>query len=174
MQFFQIIWETIKSAPWVTLYFIVKYVIIGLTIVIGAAFLVLLPYAWNYGKIPFRWKNQPKKYQRELKDTNAFQRQWEAIIAKSDSSPPDSFITAIMETDAMIDEILKEMGLPGEHMPDRLESLNPETTKSMEHLWRAHSMKNNLMHTPGFTLTEHEAKRVLGDYEAFLKEIGIV
>ncbi len=173
MRFFLIIWETIRSAPWLPYYLIVKYVFLGLTILVVAAFFVLLPYAWNYGRVPFRWKNEPRK-RRELVHTEVIRRQWEALIEKSESSPPDSLLQAIFQADEIIDEVLRAMDLPGEHIADRLESLSPETTKSLDRLWRAHSVKNNLTHTPGFTLTDHQARVVLGDYEAFLREIGVI
>lgn len=174
MQFFNIIWETITSAPWLTFYLIVKYVFMGLTVIIIAGLIVLIPYAWNYGKVEFRWKNKPDKKRQELEDTGVFRRQWETIMEKSESSPPESLVNAIIEVDNIVDEILKAMNLPGEHIADRLESLNPETTKSLERLWRAHSIKNNLTNIPGFSLTEHQARVVLGDYESFLREIGVV
>ena len=173
MQFFQIIWETIKSAPWFTLYLIVKYVFIALTIFVVAAFLVLLRHAWSYGKVPFRWKNEPRK-RRELVNTDVIRRQWEALIAKSESNPPDSLIQAIIQADTIIDEVLQAMDLPGEHIADRMEALSSETVKSLDRLWRAHGIKNNLINVPGFMLTEHQARVILGDYESFLREIGVV
>ena len=173
MQFFTIIWQAVASAPWLTTYLIVQYIFIGFTIIIIAAFLVLLPYAWKYGRVEFRWKNEPRK-RRELIITDAIRRQWEALIAKSESNPPDSLIQAIIQADTIIDEVLQAMDLPGEHIADRMEALSSDTVKSLDRLWRAHGIKNNLINVPGFMLTEHQARVILGDYESFLREIGVV
>ena len=108
MQFFQIIWHTILSAPWFTYYLVIKYVFIGLTILVAVAFFILLPYAWNYGKVPFRWKNTPRG-RRELKDTEVFRRRWEEILKNSESVPPESLFYAIVEVDILVDDVLQEI-----------------------------------------------------------------
>ena len=66
------------------------------------------------------------------------------------------------------------MNLPGEHMADRLERLASRYLKSINKLWQAHRIRNDLVHTPGFVLNPVDAKGVLENYQDFLKEIGII
>jgi hypothetical protein len=57
-------------------------------------------------------------------------------------------------------------------MADRLEQLNRADLPSLDDLWRAHRIRNDLVHTVGFTLTPNETREILGVYEKFLLELG--
>ncbi len=120
----------------------------------------------------FVFNPKPRK-RSPLKDRKLRER-WQAILKKAGSNPPQSFTLAVIEADGFVDDVLKKMNLPGEHMADRLEKLGRLKIKTAERLWRAHRIRNDLVHTPGFVLQPQDAKNVLGDYEAFLKEIGLL
>lgn len=105
----------------------------------------------------------------------ALRAQWLRVIQKSESAPPQSLTLAIIEADSFIDTILKDrLKLPGEHMADRLDRLANEDFASLNRLWAAHRVRNDLVHTPGFFLAAHDARRILQDYEAFLKELDVL
>lgn len=174
MQFLQTLWDTIKSFPWLTAYFTVKYIFIGLSILIFAAFVILLPRVWKYKRkynVVFKYRNRVIGKKRKI-ENEAIREEWEAIVRKAEAAPPDSLMGAIVEADELVDNVLKQMNIPGEHMADRLDELDPETTKSLERLWRAHRIKNSLINVPDFEITAEEAREVLEDYKTFLKEIG--
>lgn len=99
---------------------------------------------------------------------------WNAVKEKFEAEVPDVWKLAVIEADKLVDDALKKLGLEGEHMADRLEQLSKEEVKSLPRLWKAHRMRNNMVHTPGFTITKSEAKEIEGDYEAFLKEIKLL
>ncbi|MBI4119582.1 MAG: hypothetical protein HY456_01910 [Parcubacteria group bacterium] len=100
--------------------------------------------------------------------------QWREIEEKAGSELPETLKIAIIEADKLVDNVLRRVGIPGEHMADRLEHLPADELKSLEALWRAHRLRNDIVHTPGFDLSPAEAKRTLSVYEAFLKEIGVL
>ena len=81
---------------------------------------------------------------------------------------------AIIDADGLVDDVLKQMGLPGEHFADRLARLTPEELKTFDKVWTAHRVRNDLVHTPGFALGLDEARRVMKSYEAFLIEIKAI
>ncbi|MDP3975076.1 MAG: hypothetical protein Q8P88_02220, partial [Candidatus Jorgensenbacteria bacterium] len=83
-----------------------------------------------------------------------------------------SYVLAIIEADKLVDDALKTSGLQGEHMADRLEKLRVEDYPTLDRLWRAHRVRNELVHTPDFGINEGDAKDVLRVYEKFLKELG--
>jgi len=66
------------------------------------------------------------------------------------------------------------MGLAGEHMADRLGQIKEAEVRTLDRLWRAHRVRNDLVHSPGFSLSLFDAKRVIDDYEAFLKEVKVL
>ncbi len=120
----------------------------------------------------FFFNPKPRKWS-PLKDPKLLER-WLKILRKAGTSPPQSLTLAIIEADSFVDDILRKMNLSGEHMADRLERLGRRKLKTVDKLWKAHRIRNDLVHTPGFSLPPAEAKKILGDYEAFLREIGLL
>lgn len=108
-----------------------------------------------------------------IRDAIVMER-WQSITAKAKGGTPDANKVAIIDADKLVDDILKQLGLQGEHMADRLEKLSSDEVRSLDRIWRAHRLRNNLVHTPGFQLTLSEAKKALEDYEAFLKEVKVL
>ena len=100
-----------------------------------------------------------------------FRERWADILKRANEGSPDSVRIAIIEADALVDTALKDAGIEGEHMADRLSTLDFEDVKSLENLWNAHRLRNDLVHTPGFAVTQEEAVSTLKSYEAFLNEI---
>ncbi|MBI5733182.1 hypothetical protein HY967_04535 [Candidatus Jorgensenbacteria bacterium] len=101
-------------------------------------------------------------------------RQWQAILNKSIAAPPQSHILGIIDADKFVDEVLKKMGIKGEHMADRLERMNTWDLKSIDKLWQAHRVRNELVHQPDFDISSVDVKEVMEIYESFLKEIGVL
>ena len=100
-----------------------------------------------------------------------FKERWQKIQEKIATGSPDSLKVAIIDADKLADDVLKQSGLEGEHMADRLEKLFPQELRTLDKLWRAHRLRNNLVHNPGFEIDAREAKTALRNYEAFLKEV---
>lgn len=99
---------------------------------------------------------------------------WGKIKARAAAGSPDTLRVAIIDADKFTDDVLKQMGLEGEHMADRLEKISSQEVRSLDRLWSAHRLRNNLVHTPGFQVSAAESKKALEDYEAFLKEIKVL
>jgi hypothetical protein len=103
-----------------------------------------------------------------------FAARWREIEAKADDALPDAAKLAIIEADKFVDDLLKKMGLPGEHMADRLDNLADNEMRSIQKLWDAHRLRNNIVHTPGFKVSSQEARKAMEGYRAFLEELGIL
>ena len=101
-------------------------------------------------------------------------KQWVKLKARSEESPPQSLTLAILEADKFIDAVLKRLGVEGEHMADRLDQLAPGDFETLDELWRAHRIRNQLAHTPDFDISRRDALEVIRSYERFLEEIGIL
>ncbi len=99
---------------------------------------------------------------------------WEAIRKKVASGTLESMKLAIIDADKIVDDVLKRLGLQGTHMADRLEQIRPDELRSLEGLWRAHRLRNELVHTPGFELRPETAERAIQAYETFLKEVKVL
>ncbi len=97
---------------------------------------------------------------------------WKKIMQRKKEGNLDSLRIAIIEADSLVDDVLKQKGVPGEHMADRLSNLDTSDLPSIEKLWAAHRLRNDLVHTSGFFVSPDNASTTLESYHVFLKELG--
>jgi hypothetical protein len=143
---------------------------IGLCIIFVYAFQKGLQYRPHFGK-----KSAATVKARRLSiDQAELKHRWEKIQEKALRENIEGIRIAIIEADAFVDFILKELGVPGEHFSDRLSNVNPDNIRSIDNLWRAHRVRNSLVHTPGYQIDLRDGKTLFRYYEEFLKEINIL
>ncbi len=171
MTFLDSIYQWFINIPWRDIFFTLRWIFIVLNVIILTAFVYVFIRALEYRP---KFVFNPKPLKRHPFKDPKFLARWQEIIKKAMSAPPQSLTLAIIEADSFVDDILKKMNLGGEHMADRLERLGARDLKTVDRLWKAHRVRNELVHTPGFILKPADAKGILEHYEAFLKEIGLL
>ena len=142
--------------------------------------IVIIWLAWLIPKaLKFRPHIRPHKANHKargpvttLRDVETVRR-WNDIVRRLAVATPDALKIAVIDADKLVDDALKRLGVAGEHMADRLEKLPREDFKTLDRVWDAHRVRNNLVHTPGFQLSADNTKRTLGNYEAFLRELKV-
>ncbi len=171
-QIFIQIQEWVRSIDWYAVYIEVRNVGIGFNILLFGLLVFALTKAYHVRPklIPLRKFGKKTLTLR----SEVMKENWQKVVGRAHSSPPQSLTIGIIEADSFVDESLKRMGLKGEHMADRLEHISPDEVRSLNNLWTAHRIRNDLVHTPGFTVSEEEADKILGYYEEFLKELGVI
>ncbi len=103
-----------------------------------------------------------------------FLKRWEAIMARTESGNPSYYKAAILEADALADEMLGEIGYKGGDVGDRLGRILPDQLLSSERLQEAHKIRNRIIHEPDFVLPKEEAEKFLAFYESFFKELELL
>lgn len=148
-------------------YIRIAFIIIDVALVV--AFVYILTRA-----IPFRPKLDPafeaEKKTFTLQDAITRDR-WSEIIAKVDAGSPELLKLAIIEADKLADDTLKRLGFEGKHMADRMQNVTPETLRSFTGLWKAHRVRNSLVHTPGYEVSKDQAVLAIESYRKFLAEV---
>lgn len=99
---------------------------------------------------------------------------WQEVRKKIESPNPSDWTLAVIQADAILEGILRETGLPGETLGERLKRLDPSKLASLNDLWEAHKIRNRIAHEPGRTLAHHEALTALHGYERALRELGYI
>ena len=99
---------------------------------------------------------------------------WLAILKKLDSENPSDWNLAIMQADSIVDNILKEMGLGGETMGERMKALDKSRLASLDDLWEAHRIRNEIAHSSEKNVTKHRAVYAVSLFEEVLKELGYI
>ncbi len=98
-------------------------------------------------------------------------KHWSAIVKRANTGTPENIRWSIMEADALVDFVLKERQMLGDTMADRLGNFRRDDYKTIDKLWDAHKLRNEIAHTPGFQVKSRQAERALVAYRDFLKEI---
>ena len=159
-----------------TAYYFIRLGFIIVDILLAFGFIYAFIRAWHYhpnfkghhDAAGWHGKRMPT-----IRDV-VLRERWQSTEKKFALGTPESARLAIIEADALVDTALKGMQIPGEHLADRLSNLDQSEIKSMNRVWRAHRLRNDLVHTPGFAVSPSDAQQAMNDYEAFLKEMDVI
>lgn len=103
-------------------------------------------------------------------DRGLVSSRWQTIdqMSRTDGS---GLKNAVSEADKLLDYVLKQSGVPGDTMGDRLKA-SGQRFSDLNSIWRAHKLRNALAHEIGFDLVPSQAREALGDFERGLKDLG--
>lgn len=161
--------ERLLQIPTLT---IINFILILLDILVVVGFFYALSQALKF-RPPFTLFTTPARKVLTLRDAILRER-WQALLRKTNPQSTESLKIGIIEADKIADDVLKRLGFSGQHMADRIAQLDEDEFLSVKRLWNAHRFRNNIVHTPDFQLVPEKAQRVIQDYQAFLKEVGVL
>lgn len=101
-------------------------------------------------------------------------RRWESVTKHISSTNMNDWKQAILEADMILDEILSKMGYRGESVGEKLKRVATGDFKTLHEAWEAHKVRNDIAHTPGFTLTQLEAQQAIQNYKKVFDEFYYV
>lgn len=104
----------------------------------------------------------------------AFMARWEEIKRHIDSGKEAQWKLAIIEADALVDGILEKAGYQGETMGEKLSLITKDQIQSLDGLWFAHKMRNQIVHDPEFKASQSDAIEAVGKFEQVLKELQVL
>jgi hypothetical protein len=100
---------------------------------------------------------------------------WEQIVLLFDSPNQNDWRAAIMNADAILDELLQSYNFQGENLGERLKNANPRVLPTIQSAWEAHKIRNKIAHEGiNFVLTEHEARAAQRHFEFVFRNAGII
>ena len=104
-------------------------------------------------------------------DKEMYSKVWRAIIRGADGRSTDSMQMAIIKADKLLDKAMRESGVKGQTMGDRLKACHGRWRKE-DALWSAHKLRNQIAHEPHVQLNSQTFKRAMAGFEAALKDLG--
>lgn len=105
-----------------------------------------------------------------LVSKNKMQKRWDKVKSRLDSGNVSQYKVAIIEADAIADEILGGIGYKGANMTEKLERVEPaHIDDHLEALKGAHQIRNRIVHEENFEIDQRLAVAVVGVYENFLR-----
>ncbi|KKQ52196.1 MAG: hypothetical protein US70_C0010G0001 [Parcubacteria group bacterium GW2011_GWD2_38_11] len=105
-----------------------------------------------------------------LASKGKMQKRWDKVKSRLKDESPSQYKVAIIEADAIVDEILAGIGYKGANMTEKLEQVGVNHLDDhLESLKGAHQIRNQIIHQADFAIDQRMAVAVIGVYENFLK-----
>lgn len=101
------------------------------------------------------------------------QESWRRIEEQFYRGGESDLKVAILEADKLLNDALREAGIMGIQLGDRLKKTSDSQVPNLNELWQAHKLRNQIAHEPNFRLKRELAERALGIYETALTNLGI-
>jgi hypothetical protein len=102
------------------------------------------------------------------------QKTWMRIETHFYKGSENDMKVAILEADKILNEALRDAGMPGIQLGDRLKRARTSQIPNLDDLWQAHRLRNQIAHEADFKLKRDLAERALGIYETTLRNLGVL
>jgi hypothetical protein len=97
-------------------------------------------------------------------------KRWDKITGRLSSGDVSQYKIAVLEADALVDDILAGIGYKGQNMGEKFDQMESTHLDSHhETLKDAHSVRNRIVQEADFSIDQQTAHNVLAVYEDFLK-----
>lgn len=119
----------------------------------------------------FRSKPSRNYVSSETKDN--ITREWEQIEILLKGGKPSQLRQALIKADKSLDNALRDVTL-GESMGERLKNSKDRFEYSTyDRLWKAHKIRNKIVHEAGFEPPHHSVEKAIRDIEKGLTKLGV-
>lgn len=102
-----------------------------------------------------------------------YQAKWLSIEHSLQRDQPHSYQVAIMNADKLLDQALRERGVHGNTMGERMKAAQALWT-SANYVWGAHKVRNQIAHESDYVPSYEIAQRALVAYKQGLKDLGAI
>jgi len=100
---------------------------------------------------------------------------WLDIEKHMQSSNQADWRVAILEADILLDDMLEQMGYPGESIGEKLKNVDPASFATIDDAWRAHRIRNIIAHQgANYELTRDEADRCIRLFKKVFEEFYFI
>lgn len=113
-------------------------------------------------------KNSPRTL-----DVEKFRSRWMAIETKLERNNEYSYTICIFEADKLLDQALREKGLSGKTMAERMKQCQGKWTNG-NGVWAAHKLRNRLAHEPDAKVDYERSRQALVAFKQALKDVGAI
>jgi hypothetical protein len=106
-------------------------------------------------------------------DIEKYRKKWLEIERQLNRDDTRSCQFAIIEADKLLDCALKETGVKGDTMGERMRTAKDKWS-NRDAVWRAHKLRNQIVHETNVQVTYDTARRALAGFKRALKDIGAI
>lgn len=162
---------SLLSGNWGTVY-IVLTIVFGILdmILLGFVIMVMRKHAKLDEILPL--EQPPIMHIVPLKEILA--TAWEEIRTLANSANPSDWNMAIIRADGLLNDTLHSLGYEGETVAERLKIVDSTKLPSLDRVWSAHRLRNNIVHGPPQDYPRETVIQALRSYEQGLRELGMM
>lgn len=102
-----------------------------------------------------------------------YRKRWLAIENQLNRDQPASYHLCVLNADKLLDQALKERGVKGETMGERMKTAK-DTWSSANAVWTAHKLRNQIAHETEVQVSYEDARRALAAFKQALKDVGAI
>ncbi len=113
-------------------------------------------------------KNAPRTL-----DVTKYRSRWMHIESALKQADEHSYTVCIMNADKLLDQALRERGVAGKNMGERMKSFQGKWTNG-NGVWAAHKVRNKLAHEPDARVDYERSRQALQAYKQGLKDVGAI
>ncbi len=113
-------------------------------------------------------KNSPRTL-----DQDKYRSRWMNIETRLKRDDENSYTVCVFEADKLLDQALRDRGLSGKTMADRMKQCQGKWTNG-NGVWAAHKLRNKLAHETDVKLDYDRAKQALVAFKQGLKDMGAI
>jgi hypothetical protein len=107
-----------------------------------------------------------------LSSSSKSRRQWKEIEELLEETYQSSWKLAVIKSDALVENFLKQIGYQGEKFDELLESLKLRGYQNLEILRGTHQVCEEILNNKDYSLSQNEAKSIVSLYQKFWKELS--
>jgi hypothetical protein len=106
-------------------------------------------------------------------DQQKYRVRWLEIENGLDKNNVATYQFAVMAADKLLDQALREVGVAGDTMGDRLKNSRGKFA-NLNAVWTAHKLRNQIAHEANTRVNIIGARRALATYKRALRELGAI
>ncbi|MYE37911.1 MAG: hypothetical protein F4X82_00085 [Candidatus Spechtbacteria bacterium SB0662_bin_43] len=106
-------------------------------------------------------------------DYGELSQKWQQVENRMNTHDETQWKMAIIEADTILDEALQQMGVKGKTMGERMKKVNKKKFPMLDSAWRAHRVRNYLVHDPSYHLSLNAAAQTYELYRKVFVDIGV-
>lgn len=106
-------------------------------------------------------------------DVEKYRSKWLQIEGSLKRDETSSHHLAVLNADKLLDQALREKGVRGETMGERMKTANA-SWRNANAVWGAHKLRNQIAHESDVRVTYDDARRALGGFKQALKDLGAI
>ena len=103
-----------------------------------------------------------------------FQKRWDGFEERLKSDRESDWKLVLIEADKLLEDEFRAAGFEGDGLGNMLRRLDQSKLANLDAAWRAHRVRNDIVHNPQSELTAFEAKVALENFGAALRELEVI